>query len=190
MHVLPTVVCHDPKFAVLRGSPETWPPLSIWFGCKAESRVEVGSWWIIPVETIGAFPGFWVRLGIWGATEGSGLGFDAGSLSLKSILQSILNEKIYKDLRKFELRKFLVLVWTFAYSFVLTTYHFVFTNYLRSFELDRKRKFLELGLTFASGFDPHELVFVKDWNKPGILSMGIKVEHFTKFQGILDIFSI
>ena len=36
----------------------------------------------------------------------------------------------------------------------------------------------------ASGFDLYELVFVKDWNKPGILSMGIKAEHFTKFQGI------
>ena len=36
----------------------------------------------------------------------------------------------------------------------------------------------------ASGFDLYELVFVKDWNKPSILSMGIKAEHFTKFQGI------
>ena len=53
--------------------------------------------------------------------------------------------------------------------------------------LDRQQQnYLKQYVT--SGFDLYELVFVKDWNKPGILFMGIKAERFTKFQGILTCF--
>ena len=59
-------------------------------------------------------------------------------------------------------------------------------DFSRSFEsvIVCKINFSEFSRIFL--FFAVELVFVIDWNKPSILSMGIKAERFTKFQEILS----